>query len=196
MIGVREPDGLMVDGVSLLLCPVEEAEWNRLLSPWPAERVFSGTPPFDGGAEAFFQELELQIHPYLSACTGKQFLCGYSLAGLFSLYICSLFSKFDGCASVSGSLWYPGWIEWLNNHPIQCRSVYLSVGDREKNSRNKLMKTVEDRTQETGQMIAAYAETVFELNPGGHFQDETKRLHRALSVLTENRYHTLNGEKL
>ena len=183
VIGAQSPEGLAQPGLSLMLCPVEETEWNHNLSPWPADAVFRKAPPFTGGAQEYFQSLLPAIKETADAHPGRHFICGYSLAGLFSLYVCSMHDLFDGCASASGSLWYPGWTDWLKAHPLHCRQVYLSLGDREKNTKQPLMRTVEDKTRECEAMIRTYAETVFELNEGGHFADENARLAKGLAWL-------------
>ena len=65
----------------------------------------------------------------------KCYISGYSLAGLFSLY--SLHElDLDGAISVSGSLWQEGWLEYLKNHPIKNKRIYLSLGSKEHKTRN------------------------------------------------------------
>lgn len=185
VIGAQSAEELLLPGVSILLCPVGENDWNQNLSPWPADPVFRKTPPFGGGADAYFDTFLPDLTTALETHPGRHWLCGYSLAGLFALYICSKHNLFDGCVSASGSLWYPEWISWLEANPIQCRHVYLSLGDKEKNTKHPLMKTVEDKTRRCESIISAYAETVFELNEGGHFADENARLSKGLRWLSE-----------
>ena len=183
VIGEQEAGELLGCGVSLLLCPVPEHEWNSLLSPWPADRIVRNAPPFAGHAEEYFSSLLPELQQASLHTTGRMFLCGYSLAGLFALYACTKTDLFDGCASVSGSLWYPGWTDWLRTHPVLCSRVYLSVGEKEKNTRNPIMRTVEDNTLACEQIISAGAETFFERNPGGHFDNPSQRLRKAISWL-------------
>lgn len=190
VIGGSDAETLAMPGLSILLCPVEEASWNKDLSPWPAEPVFRGAPPFAGGADAYFESLLPVIRPALETHSGAHYLCGYSLAGLFALYTCTNYDLFDGCVSASGSLWYPGWTEWLSDHPVQCSRVYLSLGEQEKHTKHALMKTVEERTRQSEAMIGKYAETVFELNEGGHFADEDARLAKGLAWLCRSRGFT------
>ena len=186
IIGARSAEELNTEGMSLLLVPVEEDEWNTVLSPWKADAVFPKTPAFEGGAKPFLEKLLPEAGKLKTSHPGRLFLCGYSLAGLFALYACTESDLFDGCASLSGSLWYPGWDEWLRNHPVQCRAVYLSLGKREPYTKHPLMKTVGDKTELCREMISGYARTAFEWNEGGHFNDESLRLSKALSWLKEN----------
>ena len=186
IIGARSTESLEAAGMSLLLIPVEEDAWNRVLSPWKADAVFPKTPAFEGGANRFLEELLPVVEEQKALHAGRLFLCGYSLAGLFALYACTECGLFDGCASVSGSLWYPGWEEWLRKHPVQCKSVYFSLGRREPCTKHPLMKTVGEKTDICREMISGYADTVFEWNEGGHFNDENLRLSKALFWLKEN----------
>ena len=43
----------------------------------------------------------------------RRAICGYSLGGLFALYAFVNDEHFDACASISGSLWYQGWMGYL-----------------------------------------------------------------------------------
>ena len=189
VVGARSTEGLAGCGLSILACPVEESRWNRDLSPWPAKAVFRGTPDFEGGADAFFESLRPQILAAKEFHPGRLFLCGYSLAGLFSLYVCTKQNLFDGCASVSGSLWYPDWTDWLKEHPIQCDEVYFSLGDKEPKTKHPLMKTVGDKTMECRELAAKTCRTVFEWNDGGHFCDESVRIAKALDWLMRSGEH-------
>ena len=62
--------------------------------------------------------------------------------------------------------------------------VYLSLGDREKNTRNPRMAVVEDRTRQTAELLQAKGiPVVFELNPGGHFNDAPARIAKGINAL-------------
>ena len=185
LIGERGPEALLLPGVSILSVQVEEAEWNDLLSPWPAEPVFPKAGGFGGQADRLIETIMPKIGECIKTHPGWHGVMGYSLAGLFSLYLSSKTDCFDGCASVSGSLWYPGFTEYLRDHPLHAQSVYLSLGEREKETKNARMKTVEAKTLLCRDLLSAYTETVFELNPGGHFQEPKARMKRALKKLTE-----------
>ena len=45
-----------------LVC-IEGADWDRDLSPWPAEKVFRGGDDFSGGTEDFLHTLLTKIVP-------------------------------------------------------------------------------------------------------------------------------------
>ena len=78
-------------------------------------------------------------------------IAGYSLAGLFALWATWNSGYFRRVASVSGSLWYPGFTDYIrNNEPKSgCgeksgpEKAYFSLGDRESRTRHPLMSRVD-----------------------------------------------------
>ena len=180
LIGEEDSSVLPEVKESLLLIAVDD--WNRQLSPWPAEKVFKKGEPFAGEAEETIRELIGILKPYQGKYRTMT-IAGYSLAGLFALYTCTKSDLFDRCLSASGSLWFPGWLEYLKDHPLHCRRVYLSLGDTEKNTRNPLMANVEENTERSRDLIAAYAEVKLETNPGNHVNDPPGRINKGIQWL-------------
>ena len=63
--------------------------------------------------------------------------------------------------------------------------VYFSLGDRESRTRDPLLRRTEDDTRALCEALRKQGvESVFERNPGGHFQDAEKRLARGLAWIT------------
>lgn len=170
------------------LVSVSGLDWDRDLSPWPHEPVGSDKR-FDGGAIGYLHYLEDEVIPYAEGILGtsdRRVIAGYSMAGMFSLYVPHVSTKFRACASVSGSLWYPGFDHYLREAPFARRpeAVYLSLGDRESRTRNPIMRKVEDATRDAFAILQSQGiETVFELNAGNHFRDHNARVVKALSWL-------------
>lgn len=160
-------------------------DWNRDMSPWPARRVFKNGEDFSGGAKFYLSELSSEIVPTVERKLGFEPHCrgivGYSLAGLFALWSLYNSTLFSLAASVSGSLWFDGWLDYIKNSRLQQQPqrVYISLGDREKNSREVRMKTVEECSGTTAELLSAK----FELNRGNHFQNIPQRIARALDYL-------------
>ena len=124
-------------GEDFCLLAVRTDDWNRDLSPWQAPAVF-GTEGFGGRADRTLEEI-------LKLCGNegrRYFIGGYSLAGLFALWAAVRTDRFAGVAAASPSVWFPGFVEYLREHDIQCPSVYLSLGDREEKTRNPVMAAV------------------------------------------------------
>lgn len=174
------------------LAAVSGVDWNRDLSPWPAPKVFRGGADFGGEGPAFLDMLTGQIIPsveaQLSIAPVSRAFAGYSLAGLFALWSVFQTDVFDGAASVSGSLWFDGFINYMKSSapPNGLRRIYLSLGDREKNARNQRMAAVEDCTRWTAELLRGWnIPVMFEMNPGGHFQNILGRIARGINQLME-----------
>lgn len=172
------------------LAAISGVDWNRELSPWPALKVFRGGEDFDGEGPAFLKTLTTQIIPQVEAQLGfvpvSRAVAGYSLAGLFALWSVLNTDAFDQAASVSGSLWFDGFSDYMKSvgPPSRLRRIYLSLGDKEKNARNQRMATVEGCTRRTAELLRGWGiPTIFEMNPGGHFQDVSDRIARGIGTL-------------
>lgn len=182
---LRQAAALMKQSATLVAL---EADWNQDLSPWPAEKVFRGEQDFSGGAAAYWRRL-LQAMPAIEQAAGhpvrRRYLAGYSLAGLFALWAAmSGEAPLDGVASMSGSVWYDGFTAWAMNQRCRAPRVYLSLGDKEKNTRNPRMAQVERCTALMAEKLQNDgAEVDFRLAPGGHFRDVPERIAMGLDWL-------------
>ena len=181
LVGEKEAGRLKETFPDLHILAVSGFDWNEMLSPWPAEKVFAKGEDFGGKAD----ELLAALVPAVSRYDKDRYILGYSLAGLFALYACAKMNLFAGCASVSGSLWFPGFAEWLEDHPLRTQYVYLSVGDKEKKARNLLMASVETKTEAVRDMVSGYASLKYEVNPGNHFFRAEERIIKAVRGLTD-----------
>lgn len=172
-----------------LFVAVKTEDWNNELAPWEAPAVY-GQMNFGDGAAKTLQYIEEEI--ILPARQGlrdekKFYLGGYSLAGLFSLWAAYNTDLFAGIAAVSPSVWFPGFSDYVLNHPIAAGAVYLSLGKKEEKTRNPVMAGVGDAIRgiyehldETGM------KTVLEWNEGNHFQEPDKRTARGFAWLMKN----------
>ena len=185
--------GLLPQEKMPVLMTLDGADWDRDLSPWPAKGVFRGQD-FAGGAEAYRSRLTETLIPALEETLPVRPCCrliaGYSLAGLFALWTVLTCGRFTGAASVSGSLWYDGFLDFLREHdPFpEVKCLYLSLGDREKNAKNPRMAKVEEATGSAARILREKTgfPVPFELNPGGHFRDVPLRMAKAICYLIEN----------
>ena len=127
---------------SFLFAAVPVKNWNDELSPWKSPAVW-GKESFGGNAAGTLRFLTEQAIPTLK----QQFalpenvriiLGGYSLAGLFALWASTQTALFSGVAAASPSVWFPGWMEFEQQHPIQAQCIYLSLGDREERTGTQL----------------------------------------------------------
>ena len=171
--------------------PVES--WNDALSPWKSPAVW-GKQGFGGNAGDTLRFLMEQVIPTLKRQfplpeNVKIILGGYSLAGLFALWASTQTALFSGVAAASPSVWFPGWMEFEQQHPIQAQRIYLSLGDREERTRNATMATVGDNICALHSRLAERGtDCTLEWNIGGHFKDADLRTARAFQwVMEESR---------
>ena len=115
--------GLSASDFTLLSVQIDD--WNSAMTPWKAEAVASWDSGYEGKADEYIESLTQRIIPEVivrySLCPSFIAIAGYSLGGLFALYSMYRTDIFTRFASVSGSLWYPGfaeytetWIPFLN----------------------------------------------------------------------------------
>lgn len=158
-------------------------EWGGDLSPWPAPALRPGEEDFSGGGDAYLMHLEKELLPRIDEALGftprRRFLAGYSLSGLFSLYAVTRSPVFSGCACMSGSLWYPGWTEYIHSLDMKKwpEALYFSLGRKEGNTRHPVMRSVNSGMEETAAFFegkGVHCETVW--HPGGHFHQVEDRI--------------------
>lgn len=182
-------DATISDSLGWTWVGIEGLDWNRDLTPWPAKSVFRGQPDFGGCAAQTLRRLTDEMMPTVEADLqpSVRIIAGYSLAGLFALYAALETELFPIAASVSGSMWYPGFADYADRKARAPKLAYFSVGDREKLGRNAAFHSIEDCTRRICDGLAARgAETVFESNPGGHFCDVGERMRKAFGWLNRN----------
>lgn len=174
------------------LAVVNGVDWDSDMTPWPVPPVMGEGRPFPGRADDYIPILTETILPAIRGSIpcdpGETVLAGYSLAGLFSLYALYRTDVFSKAVSASGSLWYPGFTDFVKTHSISdaVKAVYLSVGDRECRTKNEVLSKVEDATAETEAVIRSEGvETLFELNPGNHFKDAALRTAKGIKWVLE-----------
>lgn len=131
-----------------LLVGVYADDRDRDYTPWPAPAVFRGAAPFGGGASGHLQLITKQVLPFIQAqyrvLPGPQAagIAGYSLGGLFAIYAAYASSAFGFAASMSGSMWFPRWLEYMGQNQPRAGGYYLSLGDTEEKTRHPVMSQV------------------------------------------------------
>ena len=171
--------------------PVES--WNDALSPWEAPAVW-GKQGFGGKAGKTLRFLTEQVIPSLKQQLNlpenvKIILGGYSLAGLFALWASTQTDLFYGIAAASPSVWFPSWMEFERQYPMQTQRVYLSLGDKEECTKNTVMAVVGNNIRTLhSQLTARGTDCTLQWNSGGHFKDADLRTAQAFRwVMEESR---------
>lgn len=172
------------------LVAVSDLDWNRDMVPWDAPPAFKRGEPCIGGADTYLHLLTDAILPVAEkALPGSpcwRGLAGYSLAGLFAVYAMYKTDHFSRIASMSGSLWFPGFREYAVSHPIRHlpERLFFSLGDKESKTRNPVLQPVRERTEE---LLAYYQSlgicSVFQLNPGNHYNHAAERTAAGIAWL-------------
>jgi len=185
---VRRIAGGITDADFSLLS-VSELDWDADLTPWEAPGLGMNDEPFSGGAGRYLGYLTGTVMPLAEKEAGLEpshrYLAGYSLAGLFALYAMYLPSPFTRFASMSGSLWFPGFRGFVEgNRPPTADRIYLSLGEREPKTRHPLTSKVGEETEAIyGILKSQVPDTVFEWNPGNHFTDPAGRTAKGIAHL-------------
>ena len=178
-------------GVSIVV--IEDVNWNDDLTPWPAVGVFKKAKPFGGKAAAFLDKLTHEIIPEAERNMGiedaERTLLGVSLSGLFAVWAAFNTDAFANIISISGSLWYDGFVEWMKEQTpsSQLKKICMLLGEKEKNAKEKRMSTVEERSLAAADILKgkSQATVTFELVEGTHFSPVLPRMERAMMALEE-----------
>ena len=158
-------------------------DWNRELSPWKAPAVF-GNEDFGDGAEETLSFIENNLLPFISERYGSLpvILGGYSLAGLFALWSAFNSSSFCAVSGVSASVWFSGWLDYVSANECHASHVYLSLGDREEITRNRVMATVGTCMRSMDEILSGKGtDHVLKWNEGNHFRDVELRCAKAFA---------------
>ncbi|MBD5148098.1 MAG: alpha/beta hydrolase, partial [Oscillibacter sp.] len=146
--------------------------------------------PFTGGADDYLRLLTGEILPRvekdLMGIPAWRGIVGYSLAGLFALYAVCQTDIFSRAGSISGSLWFPELKKYIFTHKPKLRPdcVYFSLGDKESKTRNPILKSVQQDTEEICDFYRTTGiDTVFQLNPGNHYDHAAERTAAGIAWL-------------
>ena len=174
---------------SLIAFKIED--WNSELSPWEAPPAF-GNKSFGSGATETLEFIESRLIPTVKEKYNldndiKFILGGYSLVGLFSLWSAYKSNTFLGIAAASPSVWFSGWEEFMNNNTPLSNTIYLSLGDSEEKTKNKVISVVGDNIRKQEELLKNdNINTILEWNKGGHFSDSDLRVAKAFTWCIEN----------
>ena len=174
------------------LVAIHVPEWNDMLTPWECPGIFADDAPFAGHAEhqlEMLSEIVQKTEEQLGARPSHRCIAGYSLAGLFATWAPFQTNLFDAVASASGSMWYPGFAEYVEATTFNCppRCAYFSLGSKEARTPSRLLRGVADGTQRVVDAFRAKGvKAVFENNPGNHFKEPDLRMAKAICWAVSN----------
>ena len=172
---------------NFILVNVSNIKWDDEMTPWKCKALFKGDSECKGKADEYLLELIDNIIPSiekkLNYMSRNYILAGYSLGGLFAIYTMYKTDIFKGIISGSGSFWYPNFLEYIKSNKLinKAEKVYISLGDKEKESKIKIFSTVEDKTIELVEFFRNQNINIkFEFNEGNHYKDNYKRLAKGI----------------
>lgn len=179
-------------GVTIVV--ITGMDWENVFSPWKAPGVPKGSPDFKGESPEFLDLLRESVIPKIESSLGmnedvERSLVGVSMSGLFALWEWMLCDTFHNIASLSGSFWYEGFVEWMKSQTIPHKTDkgYFLLGDKESNSKVKAFSTVGVDTQEILKLLhTAGIDVEFQSVPGDHYSDPIPRLNKAFTALYTN----------
>ena len=161
---------------SLVAFKIED--WNSELTPWEMP-LLRGKGNFGDGAAGTLEFIKNELIPALSEYTNtenkeiKYILGGYSLAGLFSLWSGYQTDIFEGIAAVSPSVWYKGWIEYVEAGKPLSEKIYLSLGDTEETTKHQILSKIGENIRKQHEILekSENMKTILEWNEGNHFKN-------------------------
>ncbi len=172
------------------LVAISDLDWNHDMVPWDSPPAFKNAEPCTGGADDYLRLLTREIIPTaekeLAGVPSWRGIAGYSLAGLFALYAIYRTDLFSRVGSMYGSLWFPGMKEYIFSHEPkrQPDCVYFSLGDKESKTRNPVLRSVRQNTEEIQSFYQDKGiNTIFQLNPGNHYDHAAERTAAGIAWL-------------
>ena len=174
----------MADTLSANMVVISNLDWETDLTPWKAPGLKAGE--FAGKAQSFLDilaaDLLVNVESSLRINKVRRFFCGVSLSGLFGVWASCRRELFEGVASVSGSFWFDGFTEWMTGHPSTADLFYFSLGEKEKDSKNPRLASVDEVTKHIyGLLNTVGADVRFEYNEGNHFGPLIERIEKAIT---------------
>lgn len=175
----------------LVVIYIPRDNWNDMLTPWPETGETPDSPPFAGNAAATLSLIREKVIPAAEQALGipngaDRNLIGVSLSGLFALWQWLECDTFKSIASLSGSFWYNGFIEWFGKQPIPPKTgkAYFLLGEKEPYAWIKAYRSVGINTETIVERLKkSDIRTIFQWVSGNHFSDPLGRMEDALKSI-------------
>lgn len=183
--------------INLAIVYVPAEDWNNVLTPWPEPPEAKGFDPFGGEALKFLDLLQTGIIPAVESKVkvNARDLVGVSLGGLFTLWQWMICDTFQNIASLSGSFWYNGFVDWFEakipdlssmkkEKPESKGKAYFLLGEDEPKAHIQAYRSVGVNTLHIVEKLKeAGIAVTFEWVPGNHFSRPVHRAEKALANL-------------
>ena len=177
-----------------ILVTISNINWNAEMSPWFMEKMYKNDTDYLGNADEYIKLLDEKIIPQIDIVIEQELkkknsfymIAGYSLAGLFAIYCMYQTDKFKRVGSISGSLWYPNFLQFAKENELKYmpEKIYFSLGNKEEKTKNEKMAKVKENTLILKEYYAQKEiDTIYEENEGNHFQDVSNRIAKGICWL-------------
>ncbi len=169
---------------------IEGMDWDHDLTPWPSPAVMKGDADFKGLASSFLLKVLETVH-YVESLfkieDAERTLIGISLSGLFAMWAWTQTDMFTHVGTLSGSYWYEGLVEWFAAQTKPTTGcIYMAVGDKEHESRNKHFASIEENTDLVAEILRQNGNKIIsERVPGTHYASVWPRLEGLFKGLNQ-----------
>ncbi len=158
---------------------LEVEDWESELTPYSA-RINSKNNYVSASQKTLLQLAQIRKEVEKDLKIEKRYFVGYSLAGLFAYYLLTRDESFDGAVCCSSSFWYPDFVEYVKEHPVENKRIYFSLGDKESKGKNKVFASVGKNTEEIVKIASVNNECYFTYVPGNHFFQSEERIKNGI----------------
>ena len=166
-------------------------------TPWPLSASEAMPKDFGGKAAEHLAFIKTKVVPFCESEYGfasiseKRAIGGYSLGGLFSLYVGANTDLFGIVLSCSSSLWYPNFLAYLKEHLFKATQpkLYMSVGDEEGLKASNLTIEQIPNTMDLKDWLEPKFQPndfKFMLEEGNHGNNIPRRVEHAVGWVEEN----------
>ena len=166
-------------------------------TPWPLSASEAMPKDFGGKAAEHLAFITTKVIPFceseyrFTSSMEKRAIGGYSLGGLFSLYVGVNTDLFGTVLSCSSSLWYPDFLVYLKEHPFKAPhpKLYMSVGNEEGLTASNLTKDQIPNTMAFKDWLEKKFQAndfKFILEEGNHGNNIPRRVEHAVGWVEEN----------
>ena len=179
-----------------ILVSISNLDWNNEMTPWYSKKINKYGEDFLGKADEYIQVLLNEIIPEVKNYIENELeikikyyvIAGYSLAGLFAVYLSYRADIFSKIISASGSLWFPKFVDFVKENRISSNvdKIYFSLGNKESKVKNQILASVEKNTKEIEEIYNMQGiKTIYVENEGNHFKDASLRMAKGIKWILE-----------
>ena len=179
-----------------ILVSISNLDWNNEMTPWYSKKINKYGEDFLGKADEYIQvllneiipEIKKYIEENLNVKIKNYTIAGYSLAGLFAVYLSYKTDIFSKIVSASSSFWFPKFVDLVKENRISStvEKIYFSLGNKESKVKNQILASVEENTKELEEIYQSKGiKTIYEENEGNHFKDASLRMAKGIKWILE-----------